>query len=103
MQMKSTFILIFLFSAAAYGQAVTTIDAVNDFPYGANVGWLHWRGDTANGALPAYLLPSPQVPSELRKFVSSLSATGITGDGIPTDQVLNEEIVDQTKKGSRPG
>lgn len=30
--------------------AATTINAVNKYSYGANFGWLDWRGDTANGA-----------------------------------------------------
>jgi len=29
----------------------TTINATNRFAYGANLGWLDWRGDTTNGAV----------------------------------------------------
>jgi len=29
----------------------TTIDATNNFAYGANIGWMDWRGDTNNGAV----------------------------------------------------
>ena len=29
----------------------TTIDAVNRYAYGANIGWVDWRGDTNNGAV----------------------------------------------------
>jgi hypothetical protein len=29
----------------------TTIDAVNRYAYGANIGWMDWRGDTNNGAI----------------------------------------------------
>ena len=29
----------------------TTIDAVNRYAWGANIGWLDWRGDTNNGAV----------------------------------------------------
>ena len=32
-------------------QAATTIDPVNHFAYGANVGWIESRGDTNNGAV----------------------------------------------------
>jgi hypothetical protein len=32
-------------------QAATTIDAVNKYAWGANLGWMDWRGDTANGAV----------------------------------------------------
>jgi len=31
--------------------AATTIDPANRFAYGANIGWMDWRGDTNNGAV----------------------------------------------------
>src|SRR5580704_18334990 len=31
--------------------ATTTIDAANKYAYGANLGWMDWRGDTNNGAV----------------------------------------------------
>lgn len=31
--------------------ATTTIDAVNHYAYGANIGWMDWQGDTVNGAV----------------------------------------------------
>ena len=31
--------------------AGTTIDPVNKYAYGANIGWMDWRGDTNNGAV----------------------------------------------------
>jgi hypothetical protein len=31
--------------------ATTTIDSVNRYAYGANVGWMNWTGDTANGVV----------------------------------------------------
>ncbi|MDB6020615.1 MAG: hypothetical protein JWQ04_472 [Pedosphaera sp.] len=37
--------------ATSCAQAATTIDAGNHFAYGANLGWMDWRGDTANGAV----------------------------------------------------
>jgi hypothetical protein len=33
------------------GWAATTIDAVNRYAYGANLGWIDWAGDGANGAV----------------------------------------------------
>jgi hypothetical protein len=32
-------------------RAATTINSANNFAYGANIGWLNWRGDVANGAV----------------------------------------------------
>jgi hypothetical protein len=31
--------------------AATTIDPANNYAYGANVGWIDWRGDTNSGAV----------------------------------------------------
>jgi hypothetical protein len=44
-------------------------------------------------ALAAYELPAPTVPEDLRAQVRALQPTGITGEAIAADQVLNEEIV----------
>src|SRR5688572_28820105 len=32
-------------------QAATTVNPVNRFSYGANIGWMDWRGDVANGGV----------------------------------------------------
>lgn len=37
-------------SPACQAQAATTINSVNNYAYGANLGWMDWRGDTSNGA-----------------------------------------------------
>lgn len=55
-QMKAlTFTLIVLFSwAASPVRAATTIDSVNRYAYGANIGWMDWSGgsgETANGVV----------------------------------------------------
>ena len=42
--------LLFLVAAVA-GRAATTIDATNHYAYGANTGWMDWRGDATNGAV----------------------------------------------------
>ena len=36
---------------AARLHAATTIDATNYFAWGANLGWINWRGDNTNGAV----------------------------------------------------
>ncbi|MEY2429594.1 MAG: hypothetical protein QOJ40_2479, partial [Verrucomicrobiota bacterium] len=40
-----------LFTLIVAAQAATTIDPVNEYAYGANIGWMDWRGDTNNGAV----------------------------------------------------
>lgn len=52
----------------------------------------------ASHPLPAYELPAPNVPTALQRFVRTLSPTGIMGALVPTDQVLNEEIVAKFRK-----
>lgn len=54
--MKPELTLLTLFSAfslqpSALLQAATTIDPSYRFAYGANLGWMDWRGDVANGAV----------------------------------------------------
>jgi len=39
---------------AASAQAATTIDPAHPYAYGANVGWVNFRGDVANGAVLGY-------------------------------------------------
>lgn len=43
--------LAFSLQPSAWLRAVTTIDAANPYAWGANLGWLNWRGDVANGAV----------------------------------------------------
>src|SRR5690349_12388726 len=51
--MKSGLFLLSLisFGLAAESQAASTINAANKYAYGANVGWMDFRGDTNNGAV----------------------------------------------------
>ncbi len=49
--MKKYWSILLAIAVQVHAWAGTTIDAVNHLAYGANVGWLDWRGDTANGAV----------------------------------------------------
>ena len=53
--MKSFLAGLWLLGSLAFGQAAisppTTIDPTYHYGYGANVGWMDWRGDVANGAV----------------------------------------------------
>src|SRR5258706_541857 len=51
MNKSVTALTVVILSLRASGQAATTIDPVNRFSYGANVGWMNWRGDAASGAV----------------------------------------------------
>ena len=47
--MKSLALLSLLYVPLCGG--ATTIDSANRYAYGANLGWMDWRGDTNNGAV----------------------------------------------------
>ncbi|EEF63469.1 hypothetical protein [Pedosphaera parvula] len=49
--MKTFLTCIAVISSLALGRAATTIDPVNKYAYGANIGWLNWSGDGPNGAV----------------------------------------------------
>ena len=49
--MKTFLTSLLLLGSLASSWAATTIDPVNKYAYGANLGWMDWRGDTANGAV----------------------------------------------------
>jgi len=40
-----------LLNVAGMATAGTTINSTNHFAYGANIGWMDWRGDVTNGAV----------------------------------------------------
>jgi len=54
--MKTKLLLFALATAyslapSSWLHAATTIDPANQYAYGANLGWVDWRGDTNNGAV----------------------------------------------------
>jgi hypothetical protein len=49
--MKRFIFALIVMGFALRAEAVTTIDTANRYAYGANIGWLDWRGDTNNGAI----------------------------------------------------
>jgi hypothetical protein len=48
--MKKPLALLVLVNNVALCPAATSINATNQYAYGANIGWMAWRGDTNNGA-----------------------------------------------------
>ncbi len=43
--------MLFNLALVAVAAAATTIDPVERYGWGANIGWMDWRGDTNNGAV----------------------------------------------------
>ncbi|MCI0366026.1 MAG: hypothetical protein L0219_19380, partial [Phycisphaerales bacterium] len=66
--------------SATVAMAATTINPVNKFSYGANIGWMDWRGDTNNGAVIGEFVCSG--------FIYGANVGWIhLGDGTPTNGV----------------
>jgi hypothetical protein len=65
--------------------AATTIDPVNKYAYGANLGWMNWTGDTANGAvIGAYVCSG---------YIYSANAGWINlGSGSPTNGIYYQNV-----------
>jgi hypothetical protein len=49
--MKRLIFLMLAVGFALHTEAASTVDAANRYAYGANIGWLDWRGDSNNGAI----------------------------------------------------
>jgi hypothetical protein len=60
--------------------AATTIDPVNRYAYGANLGWLNWVGDTNNGAVIAEYVCSGYLYSANVGWIN-------LGSGSPANQI----------------
>ena len=59
-------------SLAFAAHAATTINAVNKHSYGANIGWIDWRGDVANGAvIGAFVCPAPSTQPTSAGYLSA--------------------------------
>lgn len=79
--MKRIILAIFAgVSFAATVHAATTINAINRFAYGANIGWVDWTGDLANGAVIGAFVCSGNIYAANTGWIS-------LGDGTPAGGV----------------
>jgi len=60
--------------------AATTIDSTNGYAYGANVGWVNWKGDTSNGAVIGEYVCAGNIYSANVGWIN-------LGSGAPTNQI----------------
>jgi thrombospondin type 3 repeat protein len=49
--MKTFYFGVLMLALTVDNRAATTINSVNKFSYGANIGWTDWRGDVVGGAV----------------------------------------------------
>jgi len=67
-------------AAAQWSRAATTINSTNSFCYGANIGWITWLGDGANGAVISEYL--------CQDYIYSANVGWIhLGNGMPTNGI----------------
>jgi hypothetical protein len=65
--------------------AATTIDAANHYGYGANLGWLDWRGDNNNGAVIGEYACSGYIYAANVGWIS-------LGNGSPTNGIAYQNL-----------
>jgi hypothetical protein len=73
----ASFFVVYSLSSA---HAATTIDATNQFAYGANIGWVNWGGDTTNGAVIGEYVCSGYIYSANVGWIN-------LGSGSPANQI----------------
>jgi hypothetical protein len=78
--MRRLLICAFLGSITLFADAATTINAVNKYAYGANIGWINWQGDVANGAVIGAFVCSGNIWSANTGWIS-------LGDGTPANNI----------------
>jgi len=84
--MKTTLTLLgFLLAPLTGWTATPTINATNQYAYGANLGWLAWRGDTNNGVvIGAYICTG---------YIYAANAGWINlGSGAPTNGIQYQNL-----------
>ena len=83
--MKTTTLLLALASLLNTASAATTINSANKFAYGANIGWMDWRGDVASGAVIGEFVCSG--------FIYSANVGWIhLGDGTPGNGIRYQNL-----------
>jgi hypothetical protein len=65
--------------------AVSTITATNKFAWGANLGWLDWRGDTNNGAVIGEYVCSGSIYAANAGWIN-------LGNGSPTNGIRYQNL-----------
>jgi hypothetical protein len=88
--MKIKLVLLALLSAfslqpSALVHAASTIDAANKYAYGANLGWMDWRGDTNNGTVIGEYVCSGYI------YAANVGWINL-GSGAPTNGIYYQNV-----------
>jgi len=79
------YLLLSLAAVALSAPAATTINAANKYAWGANIGWMDWRGDTNNGAVVGEYVCSGYLYSANVGWIS-------LGGGSPTNGIHYQNL-----------
>jgi hypothetical protein len=71
--------------ASFTARAATTIDAANKYAYGANVGWMDWRGDINTGAVIGEYVCSGYI------YAANVGWINL-GSGTPTNSIYYQNL-----------
>jgi len=77
--MKSKIIIFSLLLVPLAARTAATIDPANKYAYGANIGWMDWRGDTNNGAVIGEFVCSGYIYSANVGWINLGSGSPING------------------------
>jgi hypothetical protein len=83
--MNTRLIALALLASAGWCQAATTINVTNKFAYGANIGWVDWRGDTNNGGVIGEYVCSGYI------YAANIGWINL-GSGAPTNGVRYQNL-----------
>lgn len=83
--MNKLLILLTLAGGLASLRAASTIDPVNKYAYGANIGWMDWRGDTNNGVVIGEYVCSGYMYAANVGWINF-------GGGSPTNQIYYQNL-----------
>jgi hypothetical protein len=83
--MKTIFLSLLLLGSFVSAQAGSTINAVSRYGYGANLGWIDWRGDTNNGAVIGEYVCSGYIYSANVGWIN-------LGNGAPTNGIYYQNV-----------
>ena len=82
----TAFFLSFIIHHSAFVvSAATTVGAANHYAYAANLGWVDWRGDIANGAIIGDYVCSGSIYSANVGWIN-------LGSGSPTNQIRYQNL-----------
>lgn len=83
--MKTFFTLAVALSVAAGADGASTINSTSKYSYGANIGWINWQGDTANGAVIGDYVCSGYIYSANVGWIN-------LGSGAPTNGIRYQNL-----------